>query len=68
MHGSNIHLASRCQPGNGAALRLWWHLQEFEKLAGRPYVLCFFNADAPMTVLPDTVSTRLRMTSARSCP
>ena len=39
-----------------AVLRLRWRSQEFEKLAGRPYVVCFFNADAPMTVLPDTVS------------
>ena len=63
-----IHLASRCQPGNGAALRLWWHLQEFEKLAGRPYVVCFFNADAPMTVLPDTVRLCSTAKSTGSLP
>jgi hypothetical protein len=68
IHGCNIQFASRWQAGNGSVLRLWWHAQEFEKLAGRPYVVCFFNADAPMTVLPDTVSMRLRIMSARSCP
>lgn len=40
-------------------LRCTFHVsstsQEFEKLAGRPFVVCFFNADAPMTALPDTV-------------
>lgn len=35
----------------------WRCLQEFEKLAGRPYVVCYFNADAPMTALPDTVQS-----------
>ena len=47
-------------------LRLRWHSQEFEKLAGRPYVVCFFNADAPMTVLPDTVSLSSTAQQTRS--
>ena len=31
-------------------------MQEFEKLSGRPYVVLYFNADAPMRRLPDTVT------------
>lgn len=29
--------------------------QEMEKLAGRPYVVLYFNASAPLPLLPDTV-------------
>mmetsp|Transcript_17711 Transcript_17711/g.53258 ORF Transcript_17711/g.53258 Transcript_17711/m.53258 type:complete len:394 (-) Transcript_17711:1515-2696(-) len=34
---------------------LLFTVKEFEKLAGRPYVVLYFNADAPMKPLPDTV-------------
>ena len=39
------------------ARRLWLGggLQEFEKVANRSWVLLYFNADAPMNAIPDTV-------------